>query len=132
MKEAFNFLIIDDDRYSNTICKMIIKKFLNALDIKDFEMPHEGLAYVKDTLLTPQPARTIMFLDINMPLMSGWELLEELGKMENNFADVYQVYMLSSSVNEYDLGLARDNKFVIDYLVKPLMKEQVIEVFSKY
>jgi CheY-like chemotaxis protein len=127
----YNFIVIDDDPANNIICKVLIKNHLNPADIKTFSTPQEGLEYIRKSYQNVvHEHQTILFLDINMPVMSGWDFLKEFEKLDKQLRDQFKIYILSSSVDDNDLKRAKENKDVIGYIVKPLTKEKVIETFK--
>ena len=62
----------------------------------------------------------IIFLDINMPFMDGWQFLEEYTKIKPTLSKQIVIYVVSSSISEYDIERARNNSNVSDYFVKPI------------
>jgi len=72
MSTDLTYIIVDDDPFNNMLCRMIIEDALGEAEIKEFTSPEAGLLFIKETVKSP----TILFLDINMPTMTGWEFLE--------------------------------------------------------
>ena len=70
----------------------------------------------------------IIFLDINMPVMDGWEFLEAYRAIEEKLPDTISIYLVSSSVDKNDIMRSRQFKYVTDYLVKPVYKEKFSQV----
>jgi CheY-like chemotaxis protein len=73
---------------------------------------------------------SIILLDLNMPIMSGWEFLERFEELDEIIKKQVKIYILSSSVDPRDKERAGKNKDVEDYIVKPLTKEIVLEITS--
>ncbi|CAN5646885.1 hypothetical protein BH10BAC5_BH10BAC5_22820 [soil metagenome] len=73
---------------------------------------------------------TVLFLDINMPSMTGWEFLEEFRKFSKTVHKQFTIYMLSSSVDSSDKEKASSNIFVSGYISKPLRQETLREKFQ--
>ncbi|HEY0897333.1 MAG TPA: response regulator [Sphingobacteriaceae bacterium] len=116
-------IIIDDDQLTCKIHEKLLryadiaadpKVFLNALEALDFL--HSDQDIVDDYLI---------FLDINMPVMSGWSFLDELKKLSIRN---YHVVIISSSVQPSDQERARWYPNVIRYVVKPIDKLSLKEV----
>jgi len=67
-----------------------------------------------------------LFIDVNMPTMSGWEFLEYFEGLDDRVKSAIQIYILSSSVDERDLERALGNENVKAFLVKPLTKDMLL------
>ena len=130
MTNLASFIVIDDDPLNNTICRLTIKKALGVTDVKTFTDPLEGLAYVSneypETINESLP--TFLFLDINMPIMNGWEFLEQYDQLADNIKKTIRLYILSSSVDDRDIEKANANKNIVTYLAKPITKEIIIDL----
>jgi response regulator RpfG family c-di-GMP phosphodiesterase len=123
MSANLKYIIVDDDPFNNTIYSMVIKSAMSGADIKTFTIPEEGLAFIKNRYIK---SPTILFLDINMPTLTGWEFLEEYEKFSEEVKKKIRIYILSSSVNQRDVHKANENKYVEGFISKPLNSETVI------
>lgn len=117
-------LIIDDDPIVIFLHKKIIQKcelaaepltFLNGKQCLDFFMQS-----------AEESDNHLLFLDINMPVMNGWEFLEDIQKTP--FSDKVFVVMTTSSVDSYDRKKAMEYKQIISFLEKPLTIEKCREI----
>jgi CheY-like chemotaxis protein len=125
------FLLVDDDPLNNYLTKMILKKSFEGAYVKDFTIPEEGLEFIKtEPRHTPSGEKTILFLDINMPTLTGWEFLEAFEHFDASIKEQYDIYILSSSVNISDLNLAKENPLVLDFIEKPLNKAKLVKIFG--
>lgn len=114
-------IIIDDDPINNFICREVIKMVTDKNEILDFTSPETGLKYIFENQKNfAENEEIILFLDLNMPTMTGWEVLEELKKIEENTRNSFNIYVLSSSVDEKDKDRAKEEPNVKELLVKPL------------
>lgn len=117
-------LCIDDDQITLVLCDLVIKKANFAGEVITAKNGKEGLAwfssYFKTKPLAGDPPKVI-FLDLNMPVMNGWDFLEDyLMKYSDRLPDT-KVVILSSTVNPEDFNRAnRYNGVVIDFINKPL------------
>lgn len=125
MNTFCSFMIIDDDAMNNFICKAAIKNVVKDAHLISFEKPVEALEYIKTNFSTDKPAKTYMLLDINMPILTGWEFLEELEKNHPELLPGFLIYILSSSIDVRDIKRAEANPNVVDFLSKPLTKEAI-------
>lgn len=110
MKEI---LAIDDNAVDNLINEIILKKVFPDYRIVTMSDPSEALTYFRTNRAKLPP---LILLDINMPVVSGWDLLEEL----STFGDEVSVFMLTSSIFKEDEKKARKYSCLKGYFVKPL------------
>ena len=121
-----NFIIIDDDKLNNKLCRTVIEKAYPESKIADFTDPLKGLQYISDTYSDlSSDQRAILLLDIMMPVMNAWEFLEKFELLLEPVKNRVRIYILSSSIDNADMKKAQDNKYVEYYLIKPLTKESI-------
>jgi len=131
MRKTTRILIIDDDPVNNFICRETIKMVSGDFEIVDFTKPLEGLKYISDTY---QPENeipgTILFLDLNMNIMTGWECLDEFNLLDERIRNVFTIYILSSSLDESDQQQANEIPLVKGFVVKPLKTGDLTEILK--
>ena len=114
-------MIIDDDDLFLLVCDSIMEDENFAHEILQFDYADEAIKYLKKVTLDDLPE--VLFLDINMPKMDGWELmnvLKELG-IDSRIA----IYVTSSSINPYDLEKAEKNPAIKGFICKPITAEKL-------
>ncbi len=125
--------IIDDDSiYINLIKKIIeTKKLCNNFLI--FNDGKEGIEYFEALLqnLDEKNIPEVILLDINMPVMDGWEFIERFTKIKNRFNKQITLYLVSSSIVVRDINKAKSISTVKNYLVKPVKIDELEAVFNK-
>jgi len=114
------FIAIDDDRIDNMICSKIIQQVIPGVEVKTFTDPEDGLEFFQSSYLTNENKYGILFLDINMPTLTGWEVLERFKNFPDDFRKRLKIFILSSSVSPRDKELADNNPMVCDFIQKPL------------
>ncbi len=122
MYQEFNeLLIINDECCYNIVCALELKKVFRATNINviGFTNSKEGLAYITRTF-NGTPNKTVLFLDINMPHMNGWEVLAQLEQLPRAVRKNLDVYIVTTSPNERDEYRALRSSLVKQYLPKPL------------
>jgi len=119
--------IIDDDNiYINLVSKIIqLRKLSDSILI--FKNGKEALDYFEQSLAAGNPVvPQVIFLDLNMPIMDGWQFLSEFSKINDKSIENIDLYVVSSSIDSRDIERARAIDVVSDYIVKPI-KPNVFE-----
>ncbi|MBN8569256.1 MAG: response regulator [Ignavibacteria bacterium] len=125
------YLIVDDDKANNMLCKMILQKTFAKAEVISYDSPREALNYINNHyLISDDNFKTVIFLDINMPDITGWEFLDIFKDFNENIRNFFTIYMLSSSVDYKDKNLATENPLVEGYIEKPLTREKIKNIFS--
>jgi CheY-like chemotaxis protein len=95
------FILVDDDPINNAICEMTIGLVHGKTDIKSFTNSEIAFNYIKSEY-PEMKNETILFLDLNMPIMTGWEFLERLDNLAKEIKQQINIYILSSTIDERD------------------------------
>ena len=114
--------IIDDDEIFQFTTRVRLEKLENIKEIISFEDGERAYDY----LMLGKDLPHIILLDINMPIVDGWDFLELYKTLPREIHKKITLYMISSSINPEDLRKAKENQFVNEYLVKPL-EDNVLE-----
>ena len=114
-------LIIDDDCCHNIVCALALKKVFRSSEVNmiGFTNSEEGMAYIQQGAIS-SPKKTMLFLDINMPRMNGWEVLARLEQLPRSVRKNIEVCILTASANAHDEQRALRSSMVKKYLQKPL------------
>lgn len=134
MENKFNcILLIDDDNATNEIHKYVIKRSNVAEKVHTVSSGYDALDYLtnsgeyeSDSEEYPQP--DIIFLDINMPAMNGFEFMEEYEKLKRNQQGDIVIVMLTASLNPDDKERALSIEQINDFHSKPLTVEKLHEL----
>lgn len=126
-----NVFVVDDDK----IYHFIIKKLLlsNNIDVKPnfFENGKVAIDEIKDKLDKGENPPDLILLDINMPVLDGWQFLEEFKKLKNFIKNEIIIYIISSSDNITDKNKAKDFQDEIrDYYLKPMTNDAIKSIFA--
>lgn len=132
MEKFYNILIIDDDHVNNFLFSRMIKTVGISEKAETVTSGRQGLALLEQKVASGEPLPEIIFLDINMPLMNGWEFLEKYKKMPSGIRQQINLYMLSSSVYPEDINKAKSYADVVDYITKPLTKEILLKIHEEH
>ena len=124
-------LCVDDDPITLMLCKMVITRSDFAKELLTAQNGEEALNYFDDLKLNnlgneisryPQ----LIFLDLNMPVMGGWEFLDHFCK--DDYREAFKdckVIVLSSTIDPEDIRKAKTYPMVLDFLSKPISKEML-------
>jgi len=120
--------IIDDDPIFIFGAKrmMELSDFCNSFMI--FKNGQEAINNLKPIMNTGAQVPDIILLDINMPIMDGWEFLDEFVKIESH--KLVTIYIVSSSIDPVDLDRAKRYKAVSNYIIKPISIDTLKEILS--
>lgn len=128
-------LCIDDDPITIMLCKMVISKSMFSSEIATARNGEEAINYFdtlkvdlnSNKLIKPQ----LIFLDLNMPVMGGWEFLDSFSTSNYTDFNNTKVIILSSTIDPADLEKSQKYPMVIDFLSKPITKEMLEYIKNK-
>ncbi len=112
-------LLIDDDPIVNFIHSKVIQSQFPKSEVLVFNNGLTALEYIKGH----RQLSYLIFLDLNMPVMNGWDFLNAVAAEESELA--LQIHVLTSSIDPQDKIRAQKNKLVNSYLSKPLKFEDL-------
>lgn len=117
-------LLIDDDPMSSTYSSLIVKKLHPKVNLLSFQSGIDALSYLQNQ---NNPKPNIILLDINMPVMNGWDFMEEFQQLSLPI----EVIIITSSNEPSDKEKCRTYKGISDLFIKPLSVENVKNLFEK-
>lgn len=132
MKKLDTILLIDDDPATNFLHKYVLQKESCAENIVSFQSAEEAIEYIKDSIKNGFHFPELIFLDINMPTMNGWEFIEEYNKISKQNKISKIVVMLTTSLDTKDREKAESIKEINEFLSKPLTPEKIHQVLESF
>jgi len=125
-------MVIDDDKVNNFICTKIIEKSGLADNVITCQSAEEGLTHLRNALVGQGAVPELIFLDLNMPVMSGWDFLEEYKNSFGEIAPNVTLVVLSSSVYHEDINRAKSYVEVSEYMSKPITLDMLSIIDGQY
>ena len=118
-----NFILIDDDQTNIFIMDWTIKSVLPMASIKCFINPIEALSFLSEPL---NNSDSIIFIDINMPEMTGWELLDKIKAKKLHC----RIFMLTSSIDPKEIEVSNNYSEVENVFSKPLTVDHLNQILK--
>lgn len=123
-------MIIDDNLIDLYIAARMITKNNFGKKVLQYSSAIEALKYLQENQANILQLPEVIFVDIYMPMMSGFEFMLEYDKFPTALKNHCKVFMLSSSIDERDLAKAGNDKNVVAMMEKPINKKFLIEFGS--
>lgn len=124
MSANSHIVLIDDDAITNIVNRKIINFNFPTVRVSTYTDATRALNQLQQWAETNvKELPDFIFLDINMPVMDGWEFLDEFATLPPTAQQKTKVVMLTSSIDIHDITKAKTYKLVTDFLSKPLDKD---------
>jgi CheY-like chemotaxis protein len=125
MKSDLNICIVDDDEiYKFTVVK-ILKSIGFDKNVILFSDGDQAYSYLLDNIDNKEELPDVILLDINMPVMDGFQFMEEFVKINPRVGKKITIYMVSSSVDDKDVEKAASINEISDYIIKPIKRGEL-------
>ena len=132
-KPIKSILLVDDDEATNYIHEVVIKRFDPDIQVIAVENGQEAVEYLQSINENgSHPCPDLILLDINMPIMNGWEFLANYKNLPLNQKGDIIVVMLTTSLNPDDKLRAEQIEEIDDFANKPLTKDLFTEIANKF
>lgn len=125
-----HFIVVDDSKLDCFIAEKIIQNTGRCESVRTFQQASDALTYIKE--LPSHNPGTILFIDIQMPVMNGFEFVESFEQLPQEIKSAYIIYMLSSSINENDIAKVKGYPSVKQFLNKPLTGKTMTVLLEEY
>jgi CheY-like chemotaxis protein len=130
MKKVDTVCIVDDDDIYQFTTTILLRKTELVNKIVVFSNGLKAIDFLKKEMGNKENIPDILLLDVNMPVMDGWEFLEEYLLIRSKLPKSVVIYMVSSSVDERDVLRAKSISALSGYLVKPISSENLMDIIS--
>ena len=122
-----DFVLIDDEPIALFLTKQLFKLEGLSEKVIAFDDPEEAIKFLQRQILSGNVPHVIL-LDLNMPKVSGWDLLGALGPYSEQLQANCFIYLLTSSVDPTDLTRAKEHPQVKELIHKPLDKLKIHKI----
>lgn len=122
--------VIDDDTIYQIIVNKIIQRSEMFSAVSSFKNGRIAIDALQETLDKDTSLPDIILLDINMPIMDGWEFMEEMALMKSKFNKQITVYIVSSSISIEDKNRSKTYADILGYLSKPVTINDLVLIAS--
>ncbi len=125
MKKIKTACIIDDDPIFIYGTKRLMEEVDFCETVLVFQNGQDAIDGLHNLTESGEKLPCVIFLDLNMPVMNGWEFLEDFMKIPNHNREKVAIYIISSSVDPRDLERIKNYEVVNNYILKPISKEDL-------
>ena len=123
-------LLVDDDEVYLFAAGKTIEATGLAEKVEVCNNGQEAINYLLNLMHNGIELPDVIFIDINMPVMDGWEFLEKYRELMGSRANEIRIYILSSSVDKNDIQRSKQYECVSEYIIKPVYTGKFIEILS--
>lgn len=122
-----DYIIVDDDPTNNLICKLVIEKFDSNANVTVFQQPEQAISYFQSLVKNEVRKKIVLFLDVNMPTMTGWDFLDKFQMFDSSIKNMFEIYILTSAIEDFEFEKTK-YPMVKAFLSKPLRKSTLKEL----
>jgi CheY-like chemotaxis protein len=130
MNKIKNLTLIDDDDIFVFLTKKAINKTNLVEEIKVFSNGLDALVFLKENKHQEDTLPEIILLDLSMPIMDGWQFLDEYSTFHSKMVKKITIYICSSSISPRDILRAKTINSVSDYIIKPITKVKLKNIIQ--
>jgi CheY-like chemotaxis protein len=133
MKEVQTFgtvMIIDDNNIDLYVTSRMMVKNNFGENILEYPYAQDALQYLIDHQENPERLPQVILVDIYMPMMSGFEFMEEYDKLDDAFKQKCKVYIVSSTIDQTDIDCTKKDINIIGFHEKPVTKEFLQQIIN--
>jgi len=124
-------ILIDDNAILRTIFGYMLQGFSQyGIEFHSFKNALDALDFLDNNDITQSSIPPILFVDINMPFMTGWELMDAL-EDRMDFIKRTKIYIVSSSTSKSDQEQLANYPFISGFILKPFGKESIYEILKE-
>lgn len=131
MNKVNNLWVVDDDEIYRFAIKIIINRAGISEQTFYFNNGQVAIDAFVEHLHTPDQLPDLILLDLNMPVLDGWQFLDEVSKLLHNVPKKVNIFLVSSSNDDEDVARAKSFDIVQDLIVKPLTTKALNDILIR-
>lgn len=128
MNSIKNLTLIDDDEVFVYLTRKTLNKSKLVDQVQVFENGLDALNFIKGNVGNREILPEVIFLDLSMPIMDGWQFLDEYSKLKLELMNKITIYICSSSISPDDVSRAKSINTVSDFIFKPITSQKLREI----
>lgn len=132
MNKKLLIAIVEDDLIFQFIAERLIESINSEHQTIIFSDGKEAIDFIDSNRNELDTLPDIIFLDINMPVMNGWQFLNKYIEIKSEIKKEITIYIVSSSKNPDDFIKAENINEVTDYIVKPINREKYTSILDSF
>lgn len=122
--------LIDDDEVFVFLTKKLIAQTEQAVILETYINGQEAIDRLREISADESALPDLVLLDLNMPVMDGWEFLNAFQEVEFSAPEKIHLYIVTSSISPYEVERAKQIPAVQEFIVKPMVKQKFVELIS--
>jgi CheY-like chemotaxis protein len=124
-------IIIDDSELDRFIIQRIVRHIDKNLSVYSFSNAQQALEYIRSNEFNNQKLFKLILLDLRMPVMNGFQFIEEFEKLPLEIQEKHKIIILSTTRNPSDISRLLSYRTVASMLEKPITKERLQSIISE-
>jgi CheY-like chemotaxis protein len=122
--------LIDDDEVFVFLTKKLITASEQEVSLETYINGQDAIDRLHEVAADEDALPDLILLDLNMPVMDGWEFLNAYQEVEFSNPDKIRLYIVTSSISPYEVERAKQIPVVQEFIVKPMVKQKFVEIIS--
>lgn len=123
-------ILIEDDDVIVYLTQKLIKESKSIELLNVLKNGRKALDYFIENAKNAELLPDFIFLDLSMPILDGWQFLEEFARIKDSMAKNIQIYITTSSISPKDLSKAESYDFISDFVIKPISLENFNRIIN--